>query len=761
MTQTEAIDEDAATAIVEFADTLLENLGQALDAASVRMLSRTPAVTTLRRWDKLDTEVGPPGAPIEEYLAGWLATSGAETSRLATATIGDWSLLLEPVPGLPDQQVVVALRHGEPFAGDEIATFELLVRMLTAQSMAESETAVLQSRLDDLVTRTATELMAVSASTLDAALQVSIRELCEFFSVDTAFLRRNDQSLEASVLMCEWPIRVDVPDPDPLGIVPWAAPDPVFAAIKDLSETLLIRPDKQSADYQERVRAGSGVQQVSLAMVPLINNELTVGVLGFIRFGDRNWVKPELNALRAIASLLTQLMARVEAEAELQYTAYHDELTGLPNRRAFFEYLTERVSHEHNPPLALLFFDMDRLKAMNDFLGHAAGDRLICEVGSRLVANASNKEFVARLGGDEFVVVIPDCRDEAKALEVAHVLLTALTEQMDVGDQPISRSASVGVAVGIPGRSTASEMLLHADVALLEAKAHGGNEVVAFNDAMRDKIQWRADLELHLRSAIHNDELRLFYQPEIDLRDGKLLSFEALVRWQHATRGMLMPDTFIDIVEETNLAADLGRWVINEACSQLAQWRARYDVDDIEMRINVSPAQLISHDIVGVVAGCLSRYDLPASAICLEITERLVVRDLDRALAIMKDLRQLGVSFAIDDFGTGYSSFAQLKALPVDTLKIDRSFVNGLGRDLGDRAIVESIARLADAFGMNLVAEGVETATMATELLGLGVIRAQGFLISRAQPPEVLEHMIERGSVDLVELGLTVTAVAS
>jgi EAL domain-containing protein (putative c-di-GMP-specific phosphodiesterase class I) len=337
------------------------------------------------------------------------------------------------------------------------------------------------------------------------------------------------------------------------------------------------------------------------------------------------------------------------------------------------------------------------------------------------------------------------------ALRMGQTILNNVAEPIDVGGHPISRSVSIGVAIGYPGETTVDQLLQHADVALLEAKARGRSIVQPFNEKMREKVEARSEIELHLGNAISSGALRLVYQPEFDLRNGNLLAVEALVRWQHPVRGLLDADEFIDVAEETNTIIELGRWVLVQGCRQLAEWRSQYPDLSLQLRVNVSPAQLISKDFVSTVAATLSAFDLTGDLLCLEITERAVFPDLDQVLSTLRELRAIGVQAAIDDFGTGFSSLAQLKTLPVDTLKIDRSFVEGLGLDVGDTAIVESIVRLAQTLHLHLVAEGVETARAVHELLRIGCHRAQGHLLGEPFPADDLAPVLagQRRNVEI------------
>jgi diguanylate cyclase (GGDEF)-like protein len=593
--------------------------------------------------------------------------------------------------------------------------------------------------------------MSVSAESLDETLEWMLRVLSEFFEVDTSYLRRNDFDRDMTVLVAEWPRRQHVPDPDPLGEVPFGV-DPVFDATRDLKEPFVIRPTDSPDSYQERVEQASGIGQISMAMVPLLRNRITVGILGFVKFGDRPWDIAETNALQAVASLMVQVEARVDAEERLQYFAYHDELTGLPNRRAVLEELQRRLEGDGARTTVLLFLDLDRFKVINDFLGRGAGDLLLAAVGERLRGSMAEGDFVARLVGDEFVILLDRPSGDVEAMAVAVGFLDLIAAPVEVSGHQVSRTASVGVALAEGSSETAEDLLAHGDAALHVAKEQGGNQVVVFDHRLRASVKQRSDTELLLRGAIDHGGLLLYYQPEVDLRTGQLLAVEALVRWNHPEHGVIAAGSFIKVAEETGLIVDLGRWVLQEACRQMAVWRQSYPDLRFTMRINMSPAQLATRNIVELVGESLERNRIPGRLICFEITEHAVMADVEQAVQVLHDLKALGVSLAIDDFGTGYSSMSQLKRLPVDVLKIDQTFVSGLGTDGGDRAIVDATVRLAEAFGLETVAEGVETEELVDQLLGLGCYRAQGFLLCRPKPAADLVAVLERGGIDPLEL---------
>jgi EAL domain-containing protein (putative c-di-GMP-specific phosphodiesterase class I) len=332
---------------------------------------------------------------------------------------------------------------------------------------------------------------------------------------------------------------------------------------------------------------------------------------------------------------------------------------------------------------------------------------------------------------------------------MADNLVSLVAEPIEIAGHHLTRTGSVGIAFARSNPSTDDDLLAQADAALHLAKTQGGNQYVVFDGRLRDAMKERSATELLLRDAIDQGGLLLYYQPEINLRTGQLLAVEALVRWDHPERGILTAAGFIEMAEETGMIVDLGRWVLGEACRQMALWRLQYPKLRFTMRVNMSPAQLATRNIVQLVGKCLTDNNLPGRALCLEITEHAVMQDVNQAVQVLQDLKSLGVSLAVDDFGTGYSSMAQLKRLPVDALKIDQGFVLGLGTDDGDRAIVDATVRLARSFGLDVVAEGVETVSLVHELLSLGCFRAQGYLLSRPKPAAELTPILRNGGIDV------------
>jgi len=599
--------------------------------------------------------------------------------------------------------------------------------------------------LDLVVTSVATKLMEVTRSTATQVSEKVLAELVEQFDVDASFLRHHDHDIRASVLVAEWPPRVDVPDPDPMAVVHFSSADPVLAQCEHGRKPVVIRSDQTSRSFYRWVVGAKQESLPSVAAAPLVSGELTTGVLGFVKFGARKWKQEEINTLEAVAALFAQLQARIAAEEKLRYLAEHDDLTGLYNRRALVAHLSERLAAGSPGPVALLYLDLDRLKSINDYLGHTAGDWFIRVFAQRIRVCAGSQSMIARLGGDEFVVIPDQPMSTGIAESFARRLGTMLRERLAIGGHMISRTVSIGLAVGVPGRDNSTDLLRRADEAVLTAKRGGGNQIAVSTDDMSLKSAFRNDIELHLQGDINSEALLLHYLPEIDLWTGAIVAAEALVRWQHPIWGLLLPDSFIRVAESTKLAEELGRWVMRTACADFSRWRANGIGQSAILSINVSAVQLMTRGFVRSVADTIEEFGIDAGSVCLEITERAVVHDMETTRRTLAELKEVGVHIAIDDFGTGFVVLPHLKSLPVDIVKIDTAFVRDLGTNAGDLAIVRAVIGLADAFGLQLVAKGVETPAAALTLMQHGCHRAQGFLLSRPVAADAMESLLSGG----------------
>jgi diguanylate cyclase (GGDEF)-like protein len=425
------------------------------------------------------------------------------------------------------------------------------------------------------------------------------------------------------------------------------------------------------------------------------------------------------------------------SEVRLEQQANADPLTGLPNRLRLTAHLEEALGRAHSAGrgLGVLFMDLDQFKTVNDNWGHETGDELLIVVARRLTSIVRSGELVARVGGDEFVVVCESIDTPDNAVEVARRMLVELADPVTLRSANIPITSSVGVTVARPRDRPVSveDLLREADTAMYRAKAHGGDNIVLFDESMRTEIAVRIALEGSLRGALERGELQLYYQPIVDLRTVATTGFEALTRWQHPTLGMVPPDQFIPVAEDTGLIVKLGRWAIEQAAVQLGEWRREFG-QPLTMSVNLSARQIRDPQLVDTVRLALERNGLPGAALLLEVTESTLMDDVEATTSTINALKALGIRLSADDFGTGYSSLAYLRQYPFDEVKVDRSFVNGLGRGGDDDVIVGAVLSMAAALSLATVAEGVETTDQRNRLLALGAHHAQGWLFSKALP---------------------------
>jgi diguanylate cyclase (GGDEF)-like protein len=687
-------------------------------------------------------------AHIRERVLAQL-TSGDDVESFSCTVFGrTWGVLVEGIEGREGAVIgaLVVARQGKAWSTRERSLTEAFRGLLShTAALASNESDMLvQSRLDELVSQVADRLMSASSRNRQDTLLWTTRVLAEFLGADVAFLRRNDHQRRLSVLETEWPPRV-VDFPDPLGEVPFDA-DPVFAVTEHLRKPYLAGLPEDRQDYLDRVKEGSGVPLADGACVPLLLGDITWGILGFLHFELHAWTPGEVNTLQAIASMLVQLQLRIDAEEKTEYIALHDELTGLPNRRALLRELETRL--EDRRQTAVLFFDLDRFKVMNDFLGHASGDRVLITIADRLRTSIRPTDFASRLGGDEFVVLVDKAASELEVLATADRILNSLGQPMECAGYQVSHTSSIGVVLSEPTSKNSLELLGFADVALYAAKRQGRNQAVVFDKALRKSVGERSMTELTLREAIEQDGLRLHYQPEVDLRTGELIAVEALVRWQHPTRGILPAAAFITVAEETGLVVEMGRWVFEEACRQLSAWQREYPNLPLVVRVNMSPRQFVIGGLVEFVENCLRVHKIPGERLCIEITEHAVLQEPQHTAEILQGFQSLGVEIALDDFGTGYASMTELKRLPVNYLKLDRSFVSGITSDASDRAIVDAIIQLGKALDLGIIAEGIELGSTIDALLDLGCNRGQGYLMSVPMSAADLVPVLHAKAID-------------
>jgi diguanylate cyclase (GGDEF)-like protein len=421
-------------------------------------------------------------------------------------------------------------------------------------------------------------------------------------------------------------------------------------------------------------------------------------------------------------------------QEKLFHLAHTDALTRLPNRLLFLDRLRQAMTHADRAErlVAVLLLDLDRFKTVNDTLGHSVGDQLLIEVAARLEGCLRDGDTVARLGGDEFTVLVPELRQIHDAESVARKVVAALQHPLPLNGHEIFVTPSVGIAI-YPFSDNIEELLVNADTAMYRAKELGGNQYCFYTHRMRTASVQKLTLESSLRRAIDKDELRLHYQPQIDLPGGRAVGAEALIRWQHPERGLLGPADFIPLAEETGLIVAIGEWVLRRACAHARQWH-KAGKGGLRVAVNLSARQFYQKDFVQMVEGILLDTGLPPDLLDLELTESTLMQNTAGTVGALNELRAIGVHVTMDDFGTGYSSLSYLKRFPIDCVKIDRSFVSDITTDPDDAAIANAIIAMAHSLELRVVAEGVETAEQLCFLCERGCDEAQGYLIGRPVP---------------------------
>jgi diguanylate cyclase (GGDEF)-like protein/PAS domain S-box-containing protein len=504
----------------------------------------------------------------------------------------------------------------------------------------------------------------------------------------------------------------------------------------------LLHPDEREASVERLSAMEAGTVTLHRAETRLLRSD-----------GRVMWAIHTSSAVRNAEGLLLYSTDQVmdvteqrETAERLAHQALHDPLTGLPNRVLFLDRLEHALERTERTGLqvAVLFLDLDRFKVVNDSLGHGAGDQLLMEVAQRLRTVVRPLDTVARFGGDEFTVLLEDVPDEGQATTIAERIGASISEPFDLSDSEVFVNTSIGIALGHGLAQSPEGLVRDADAAMYRAKERGRARYEVFDERVRATVVERLSMESALHRALARGEFQLHYQPEVDLRTGKVVAVEALLRWRHSERGLLRPGQFISVAEETGLIVPIGSWALREACYQAKRWRdqLRQKVIDIggeplpmpTVWVNLSARQLAHPGLTDSVAEALAESHCDPGSICLEITESVLMGDAGSTSETLEALRDLGVRLGVDDFGTGYSSLVYLKRFPVDLLKIDRTFTDGLGREPDDTAIVTAVVGLAHSLGLTAVAEGVETADQVAALRTLGCDVGQGFFFSDPVP---------------------------
>ena len=502
------------------------------------------------------------------------------------------------------------------------------------------------------------------------------------------------------------------------------------AALVDVS-----LPDNRGLEAVARLRAAAP----SLPIVVVAGMKDESLALQALEAGGQDYLIKGLFDGGLLNRAIRYAVERKDSEEKLTHLAYYDQLTGLCNRRLFRERLSLALARakRQQTRVTILFLDLDRFKDINDSFGYQAGDELLKEVGRRLMESIREFETSARLGGDEFAIILQDLEHQQEAMVVTQRLLDILAAPFQIDGQEVGVTASVGIAFYPENGDGIEQLLKCADSAMHRAKERGRHSYQIFSREMHSEALTRMSLERDLRQALERNEFRLHYQPQLSLEDNALRAVEALVRWQHAERGLIAPMDFISLLEDTGLIVSVGEWILRNACRQVREWQ-QGGLPDLRVAVNLSPRQFEDKDLVEIVGRALTDFQLSPECLELEITESHLMRDTERTKSTLASIKSLGVRIAIDDFGTGYSSLAYLKRFPIDSLKIDQSFVRDITTHRDDASIAAGIIGLGHKLRLDVIAEGVETEEQMAFLYQEGCDAVQGYLCGRPQPPEVI-----------------------
>jgi diguanylate cyclase (GGDEF)-like protein/PAS domain S-box-containing protein len=539
---------------------------------------------------------------------------------------------------------------------------------------------------------------------------------------------------------------------------PFRAPGPRIVFVNEAFERRTGYSREEVLGHSPRFLQGRDTQRAQLDRIRSALEQwerVRVDLINYTKAGEPYWVDLDVSPVWDESRRLTHWVAvgrditeRKRDEEKIQYLAFYDPLTQLPNRQMLLDRLDEVIGNGQGRDGALMFIDLDNFKVLNDTLGHQKGDLLLQQVARRLRNCVAKGDLVARLGGDEFVVLLENTPEKpleplTAARAVSQRILEGLGEPYVLPGYLHHSTCSIGVTLFGRAPSSVHELLKQADLAMYQAKAAGRNAVRFFDPEMQAVASENAALAADLRQAWRDNHLKIEYQPQVGM-DGRMTGVEALLRWEHPQRGLVQPDHFIPTAEETSLIIPIGHWVLESACAQLALWARRPDRAHLSIAVNVSVRQFRHPDFIDEVMSCVRRAGVPPGKLKLELTESLLMKNIEATIAKMRNLKDMGVRLSVDDFGIGYSSLSYLKQLPIDELKIDRGFIKDILTDGNDAAIAGTIIGLCRNLGLEVIAEGVETEEQRQFLARQGCHRYQGYLFCRPVPVEELEAFIER-----------------
>ncbi|WP_462323018.1 putative bifunctional diguanylate cyclase/phosphodiesterase [Halochromatium sp.] len=623
--------------------------------------------------------------------------------------------------------------------------------MLNSEPSRQDDREELNGLLE-LMSRVLRRFAGLDDDDIDTGIQEALESIGRFADVDRSYLFLIDPPFfDNTHEWCAPGITAEIDNLQrvPMDRIQWWMPLLEAGELVYIPEVAAL-PDERILEREELGQ--QGIQ--SLIVVPLLGPQRLHGFIGFDSVRDtRVWHRPARFLLRSVADAMLGALLRQEAsealrksQERLRHRALHDPLTGLANRAL----LLERLEHcrlrarERGEIFAICFMDLDDFKLVNDAVGHHIGDQLLVDVAKRLDANLASGDLVARFGGDEFVLVF-DAR--GRTVEMIDAEAQRLLRQFDHPFQLSGRAYRITASAGLviqDGQTDCHELLRDADAAMYQAKALGGARLQHFDAPLRAQLIERIELAQDLRGSERRGEMQLHFQPFFDARQRCPVGVEALLRWQHPTRGLVSPAAFIPIAEETGHIVELGAWVLDRALAQLRHWQSTYPAaHGFSMAVNLSAHQLASNGLVEMIEHALKRHQVPPSTLWLELTESSVMNEVERARQTLDRLRGLGVLLAIDDFGTGYSSLAYLRDLPVNLLKLDRAFIASMHKSKRDQRIVAVVTTLARELGLKTIAEGVETSSQLRQLAALDCELVQGFHLMRPGTAEMIDRLLE------------------
>jgi diguanylate cyclase (GGDEF)-like protein len=703
----------------------------------------------------------PPGAAPAAALFAATREAGA---TVAVPGLGECPAVCAPVEGEPAGSLVLARRPDEPFEPEELALLRGMARTL-ALTLRMLRTLASERRL-----RARSQRQARDNARLVATLRTRQRLLEGLGRIQRSISQRSslEETLDAVVSVAgdllgdELPALLlrDQDDPHVLEIVAARNIDadthglrrrPVGEGVAGravLEQRLVVVEDYAASPFGMEHFRQDGLQAAMAA--PVIEDGEVVGsLLVSSREPGRTYGRADRETLVSLAEHASLALTNAKTINAMLHQAMHDALTGLPNRALFHDRLEHALARarRRESRVAVLFADLDRFKTVNDSLGHASGDELLVAVAGRLGQCLRAGDTAARLGGDEFGILLEDIESDEEALGVAERIVDALTTPFLLQGREVFARTSIGVACG---RGRPTDLLRHADVAMYRAKDDGRGRVRLFEPSMQAAANERLEIENELQRAESRGELEVFYQPIVDLADGRPVACEALLRWRHPTKGLIGPPAFVPVAEETGLIVPIGRFVLARACRDLAAWRESLgERAPRAVTVNLSARQLEEPDLVDDVAGALAETGLEPRRLVLEITETVLMRDTEQTIARLEELKAAGVQLAVDDFGTGYSSLRYLRRFPIDVLKLARPFIECLDTaDEEGRALARTIIDLGTSLGLQVIAEGIETDGQLAGLQELGCGLGQGFLFARPLEHPAMERLVRGAALE-------------